>query len=799
MRTLILLLSLFFGLTLPAFAQSNEHVHAIGIQETQSGGFDLFRLNLHNEEFEILQHLPFTGLSQHCVIDARNNLFCAFTHDADGRSRMLEYDLNTNTMGATLEPDIPHVLDAHYDPVGGNIYAISSSEYLHNETILWRIRTTDGHADRVGALPGEAHECSGVLDYLRGVYYVFKADGEVLSYNLHSGQPRQKFNIHGTLSSAHFDPNHGWIYGLLSFERQDNMNDARMVVFDPEDYSVDALQNRSRGNDYINACGGTFDGGSGSYIVALSNGQFAWYSLDGEPIRATQTLGPESKWIAGIVRGLNSQDNLIRVTGRLQSTGEGDCSAGAAIESEGLAAMTVVVQPVGLQVLSDDMGVFNFAMPPGSYWVEPVLDARWEGVCPESNTFFTVGGEREAGELNILLQPKRQDNKDNNPEDDWPGIGDKPIIDPEVSVAIDCPQILSGRKFRYTITVKNTGIVPFDGILELKVDPLTTYLTALPEPLVAGRERIVWKIEDMPTQSVLTINVGMQMALIPGPRGFGPEVCADARLFGYWDTSTEPTAEHGERGGEEDDERDALAEDGCCRRTLVAYDPNDISVSPAGFGERGILLPEDRELTYTIRFQNTGKAPAHHVVIRDTLDADLDVASLQFGAASHDYTADVLNGNILEFRFEDIQLPDIESDEAGSHGMITFSLYLNEELPAETEIHNRAAIYFDLNEPVITNTVLNTIGETVTDVVDFADQSVLELRSHSNGLFVLHAAGSLDGRLSVHSILGTTILEHRLESVRDVNIDLRNQPSGRYMLRVENRGQVFVQQLVVIR
>ncbi len=799
MRTLILLLSLFIGLTLPAFAQSKEPVHAIGIQETLSGGFDLFRLNLQNEEFEILQHLEQPGLSQHCVVDTRNNLFCAFIHDADGRSRLLEYDLNTNSMGATLKPDIPHVLDAHYDPVGGTIYAITASEYVSNETILWRIRTTDGRAERVGTLPGEARECSGVLDYLHGVYFVFKQNGDVLSFNLYSGQPRQVFNIQGALSSAHFNRGDGLIYGLMSFERQDNLNDVRMVVFNPKSSTTIALQDRSRGNDYINACGGAIDGGNGSNIIALSNGQFSWFSLDGEPLRTTQTLGPESKWIAGIVRGLNPEVNLLRVTGRLLSTGEGDCTDKPVPELEGVAAMTVVVHPLGLQVLSDLSGAFAVALPPGSYWVEPLLDARWKGVCPESNTFFTVGGERETGELNILLQPKRQDIEDVTPEDDLPGGGDNPAIDPEMELTLYCPALVSGRNFRYTLTVENTGILPFNGYLALNFDSRVRYLSALPEPFQIEPNRIVWKIEDMPANSTLEFRTGMHMNVIPGVRGIGPIICAGTALY-YYSGKIEHIDGNGERGETREGKgpRPRLVDE-CCERVLVSHDPNDIAVWPPGFGARGIIMPEDTELTYTIRFQNIGQAPANTVVIRDTLDADLDVTSLQFGKSSHDYSVDLLNDNILEFRFEDIQLPGVETDEFGSQGMIRYSVKLNKDLPSETEIHNRAAIYFDLNEPVLTNTVLNTIGETATDVVDFADQSVLELRSHSNGLFVLHGAGSLDGRLSVHSILGTTILEHRLESVRDVNIDLRNQPSGRYLLRVEHRGQVYVKQLVVIR
>ncbi len=49
-------------------------------------------------------------------------------------------------------------------------------------------------------------------------------------------------------------------------------------------------------------------------------------------------------------------------------------------------------------------------------------------------------------------------------------------------------------------------------------------------------------------------------------------------------------------------------------------------------------------------------------------------------------------------------LPDSATDMAGSQGYFKFRIPLSEGLPNMTEVENTAAIYFDLNPPVITNT-----------------------------------------------------------------------------------------------
>jgi len=94
-----------------------------------------------------------------------------------------------------------------------------------------------------------------------------------------------------------------------------------------------------------------------------------------------------------------------------------------------------------------------------------------------------------------------------------------------------------------------------------------------------------------------------------------------------------------------------------------AYDPNDKLIDP--------LRPEEENYTqfgdtliYTVRFQNTGNDTAFNVVIRDTLDQNLDVSTFNIIHSSHrsELRADIQEGQFVTFNFENILLPDSITD-----------------------------------------------------------------------------------------------------------------------------------------
>ncbi|MCX6199950.1 MAG: T9SS type A sorting domain-containing protein [Bacteroidetes bacterium] len=142
---------------------------------------------------------------------------------------------------------------------------------------------------------------------------------------------------------------------------------------------------------------------------------------------------------------------------------------------------------------------------------------------------------------------------------------------------------------------------------------------------------------------------------------------------------------------------------------LVAssMDPNEKEVEPAG-----AILEEDSVLTYTIHFQNTGTDTTWFVILKDTLDANLDVASVRNLASSHTYSEFNISGKgILTWVFNPVFLVDSATNEQASKAFVKFSVKKKSNLPVGTRISNSASIVFDYNSPILTNTVTDTVSE----------------------------------------------------------------------------------------
>ena len=145
------------------------------------------------------------------------------------------------------------------------------------------------------------------------------------------------------------------------------------------------------------------------------------------------------------------------------------------------------------------------------------------------------------------------------------------------------------------------------------------------------------------------------------------------------------------------------------RLVTGAFDPNAKTVSPAGNGANGEIPDTQTDLTYLIQFQNTGNGPAVNIVVKDTLSPNVDINTFQMVNASHNYNIDILPGNVLRWKFNNIMLADSGSNELASHGYIQYRIKRNNVNTPGTQIKNTAYIYFDFNEPVVTNTAINTI------------------------------------------------------------------------------------------
>jgi uncharacterized repeat protein (TIGR01451 family) len=216
------------------------------------------------------------------------------------------------------------------------------------------------------------------------------------------------------------------------------------------------------------------------------------------------------------------------------------------------------------------------------------------------------------------------------------------------------------------------------------------------------------------------------------------------------------------------------------QRTVVgSYDPNDKQVFPPR------LTPEeaatDTVLEYLIRFQNTGTYLAERVVITDTLSADLRWDTFRFLESSHPCHWYVSDG-VAHFVFNDIMLPDSNANELESHGHVRFKVRPRVGMVVGESVTNIANIYFDFNEPVITDPCLfavevpTAIGQTALNGVTL----------HPNPTDHVLNIGSPDDRRYTAEVLtmdGRTVSE--LGTWRSkAAIPVSSLPPGSYILRL---------------
>lgn len=178
-----------------------------------------------------------------------------------------------------------------------------------------------------------------------------------------------------------------------------------------------------------------------------------------------------------------------------------------------------------------------------------------------------------------------------------------------------------------------------------------------------------------------------------------------------------------------------------CQENVGSWDPNDKRGYPKGYGESRYIAP-NTDIEYLIRFQNTGTDTAFTVVVRDAISPHLDINTLRPGASSHPYELQMGPDGMLEFHFKNIALPDSNVNEAASHGFVKFRVSQLRDNTPGTTIYNAAAIYFDYNLPVITNTTKHIVQ------VNFIEIDLLPLPGWSPGSIIV-APNPINGTATI--------------------------------------------------
>lgn len=247
----------------------------------------------------------------------------------------------------------------------------------------------------------------------------------------------------------------------------------------------------------------------------------------------------------------------------------------------------------------------------------------------------------------------------------------------------------------YSVTYRNTGLVTYDANIVIIKSSNTTFTAGSPAPALVNGDTIVFNISNLaPYQyGSLYFYIGMPAA--------GNVVSVTGIMQSL-------------SGGSTIQNTDTVVNAGT---VTCSFDPNDKAVTPAGVQQANYTLMNDT-LDYLIRFQNTGTDTAYVVVIRDTLDADLNLSSFRLIDASHNVQTQLdASTRVVTFTFNNIMLVDSTTNEAMSHGFVRYSIVPTAGLLNTTPVFNTAYIYFDFNEPVTTNTTANTLVYSIPTAI----------------------------------------------------------------------------------
>lgn len=212
---------------------------------------------------------------------------------------------------------------------------------------------------------------------------------------------------------------------------------------------------------------------------------------------------------------------------------------------------------------------------------------------------------------------------------------------------------------------------------------------------------------------------------------------------------------------------------------IGAYDPNDKQVS------HEVVHPSFTEsqqyLEYLIRFQNTGTFFAENVVVADTMDAGLEVGSLQILNTSHSMELSV-EGNVIHFIFDDIFLPDSTEDFDASIGYIRYRIKPSGPLPLGTTIENTAHIFFDFNEAIVTNTV-STLVDAASSTTDYAFQAAVYPNPASDRLWATWPEAARVSGLRIFDLSGKMVMQRQVgEGTTEMDLSITSLSRGTYLM-----------------
>lgn len=408
---------------------------------------------------------------------------------------------------------------------------------------------------------------------------------------------------------------------------------------------------------------------------------------------------------------------------------------------------------------SDSLGNYYFDVPTGiPYTVRIVNDPSFSSVCPLSGNYLIATAPSSGNDFGLVC-----------------------------SQGFDLAGHVSAWGFRPGNTayaypgVINFRCLPVSGQAKLILDPLVTFVSSVPPPAAMSGDTLIWDFTNLSSNfysywwNSLISYVQLQTSV---GAAIGDSICLTMIV--------EPVV------------NDSVPSNNIithCFAVRNSWDPNDKTVSPAGEGPAGNISPTmNSPLTYTVRFQNTGNDSAYNVFIMDTLDSDLDIETFHVLSSSHPMEVDVYPGRAAKFSFNNIMLPDSATNQVESQGLVVYSIHQKAGLALGTQIQNTAAIYFDFNPAIRTNTTLNTIDDLSSSNNLDANKPLFSIAPNpvkSELMLIINNELTKKGnpKIRIYDMFGREVLNQAVHLLRNVThyvLQVNELSSGVYVIRLDS-------------
>lgn len=451
-----------------------------------------------------------------------------------------------------------------------------------------------------------------------------------------------------------------------------------------------------------------------------------------------------------------SEPATSKVSGRIFLDNNNNCVLDST--EIGISNVKLVVNPGNIVINTNDSGKFAVNLPLGNYTVTPATSPYW---TPSCNTSMTVN----VAAVNTVYAGN--------------DLGNKALLNgTDLSMSIGAGTFRRGFKNKMVVSYCNNGNTTATGGQVSVTFPAGITPTAESAPWVSvNGNTYTWAIPD----------------LTPGQKGYIniTQVISTTYVVGN-------TLSYAARIGCADMDIDTTNNQAAYSNKIYgAIDPNEISVFPVGEGTQGYVYKE-QDLTYKIEFENIGNYAAENVYISDVLPEGLAASDIEILQTTHSCNFQ-LQGQQLQFFFEQINLPFTKEDPEHSTGFVVFRLKPTATTVPGTRILNNADIQFDYELPLNTGNVLNTIypGSAVA-----ARNTLFVYPNPATTNFTVQAKDYYSGivlrSMAIKDLWGKVIYQQAVNATSG-NIDISAlKLSGTYEVEAKDLdGRIYISKIVL--